>query len=256
MPPRSLWADEIPASVFKAALASISPKISDRSLLALGAHFLAPNHTITATDLALTVGLSTYRGINAEYGRLGSLLRSVSPVLAALDGQKSHAIAAFQRPSSRSGNWHLIMHAGLVEAITELGWFETDDVAVTPRDIHGGTALEGETRYRLTIHRRRERALRFVKLQRVRESNPDGKLVCQVPRCEFSFEATYGAIGYDYAEVHHIKPLASVRPNTTTTLDDLIVVCSNCHSMIHRGGDCREVVSLIPKVSRERRLTE
>ena len=56
---------------------------------------------------------------------------------------------------------------------------------------------------------------------------------CQA--CGFSFERFYGSHGEDFIEVHHKKPLASyqgvVEINPAT---DLAVLCSNCHSMIHR----------------------
>ena len=60
--------------------------------------------------------------------------------------------------------------------------------------------------------------------------------VCQA--CGFDFEKTYGEIGKDYIEVHHIKPLSegngAVKVNAAT---DLICICSNCHRMIHRRKD-------------------
>lgn len=60
--------------------------------------------------------------------------------------------------------------------------------------------------------------------------------VCQ--GCGFDFEKTYGEIGRDYIEVHHVKPLCegegSVPINAET---DLICVCANCHRMIHRRKD-------------------
>ncbi len=58
-------------------------------------------------------------------------------------------------------------------------------------------------------------------------------LTCEV--CGFDFEKTYGILGRDYIEVHHIKPLneigeeVQVNPKT-----DMICLCSNCHRMIHR----------------------
>ena len=55
-------------------------------------------------------------------------------------------------------------------------------------------------------------------------------LKCEV--CGFSFEETYGEIGKNYIEVHHIKPISEgereVDPRT-----DLVCLCSNCHRMIH-----------------------
>lgn len=58
-------------------------------------------------------------------------------------------------------------------------------------------------------------------------------LVCM--GCGFNFEIKYGAIGAGFIEVHHTKPIsslggaASVDPTT-----DLVVLCSNCHSIVHR----------------------
>ena len=57
---------------------------------------------------------------------------------------------------------------------------------------------------------------------------------CQV--CGFDFESTYGTLGKNYIEVHHINPLAEqdgehiVNPET-----DLVCLCANCHRMIHRN---------------------
>ena len=53
--------------------------------------------------------------------------------------------------------------------------------------------------------------------------------------CGFDFLEFYGERGRDYIEVHHVVPLSTldeavdVNPHT-----DLIVVCANCHRMIHR----------------------
>lgn len=52
--------------------------------------------------------------------------------------------------------------------------------------------------------------------------------------CEFNFEKTYGEIGKGFIHVHHIKPLASSGETKVNPRKDLIVVCPNCHSIIHR----------------------
>ena len=67
-----------------------------------------------------------------------------------------------------------------------------------------------------------------------------------VSKCGFDFEAVYGELGRDYAQVHHLKPLADRTKPSQTKLDDLAVVCANCHAMIHRGGKCRPLDKLIP----------
>lgn len=61
--------------------------------------------------------------------------------------------------------------------------------------------------------------------------------------CGFDFEKFYGERGKNYIEVHHIIPLSSrneqVEVNPAT---DLVVVCANCHRMIHRKKN--QVLSL------------
>lgn len=53
--------------------------------------------------------------------------------------------------------------------------------------------------------------------------------------CGFDFEAKYGAIGSGFIEVHHTKPISSLGGATTVNpATDLIVLCSNCHSIVHR----------------------
>lgn len=51
--------------------------------------------------------------------------------------------------------------------------------------------------------------------------------------CSFDFEAVYGTRGARYIECHHAVPL-HVSGETTTGLDDLVLLCANCHRMIHR----------------------
>jgi len=60
-----------------------------------------------------------------------------------------------------------------------------------------------------------------------------GKLECEV--CEFDFEQEYGSLGKGFCEVHHLKPLGDGSRAKTTKMEDLIVLCSNCHRMIHRS---------------------
>ena len=107
------------------------------------------------------------------------------------------------------------------------------------------TAFEGEERITLVRHRKREQKLRDAKLKQAQQKN-QGRLICEVPGCNFDFENVYGELGKDFAHVHHLKPLVDRESPSETSLDDLAVVCTNCHSMIHRGGKCRSLDKLIP----------
>jgi 5-methylcytosine-specific restriction protein A len=61
-------------------------------------------------------------------------------------------------------------------------------------------------------------------------------LTCKI--CGFNFRQTYGDIGAGYIEVHHLQPLSEVGcEHEVNPRDDLIVLCSNCHRMIHRDGN-------------------
>lgn len=58
---------------------------------------------------------------------------------------------------------------------------------------------------------------------------------CKCAICGFDFEEQYGKVGKDYIEVHHIVPLSSTEgEHKVDPINDLIPVCSNCHSIIHR----------------------
>ena len=54
------------------------------------------------------------------------------------------------------------------------------------------------------------------------------------------FEKVYGPLGKNFIEVHHTKPLSSVDEEVVVDSEkDLVVLCSNCHSMIHpEKGPC------------------
>ena len=56
---------------------------------------------------------------------------------------------------------------------------------------------------------------------------------CKV--CGFNFEAAYGEHGKNYIEVHHLTPISTLpEPSSINPREDLTVLCSNCHRMIHR----------------------
>ena len=86
---------------------------------------------------------------------------------------------------------------------------------------------------KLVTHLRRERDAKLVSAKKDDVLRRLGRLSCEA--CGFIFEAAYGDLGSGFCEVHHRKPLASAGENVSTSLDDLAVVCSNCHRMLHRS---------------------
>jgi len=54
--------------------------------------------------------------------------------------------------------------------------------------------------------------------------------------CGFNFESKYGEHGKDFIEAHHINPVSrNLEEKIVDPNKDLVVVCSNCHRMIHRN---------------------
>jgi hypothetical protein len=113
-------------------------------------------------------------------------------------------------------------------------------------------AFEGELRKRFVTHRSRESKLRNAKIREALQNN-EGKLRCEVPGCGFDFAEKYGPVGSCFAVVHHLVPLSEVKASgTKNSLKDLAVVCANCHAMIHRGGECRDLATLIKRKPKSR----
>lgn len=52
--------------------------------------------------------------------------------------------------------------------------------------------------------------------------------------CGFSFGKFYGDLAEGYIEVHHIEPLALSGEVVIDPETDLVPLCSNCHSVVHR----------------------
>ncbi|MGN7722812.1 HNH endonuclease [Chitinophaga sp. 22620] len=90
--------------------------------------------------------------------------------------------------------------------------------------------FEGSIIYKL--HKTKERSLKIVKKKKEQVLKETGKLTCEI--CEFDFQLTYGDIGRGFIECHHRTPLSSLKASTKTSLNDLALVCANCHRMLHR----------------------
>ena len=57
--------------------------------------------------------------------------------------------------------------------------------------------------------------------------------ICSV--CGMDFEEQYGDVGKGFIHVHHLKQLSDIgKEYQLDPINDLIPVCPNCHSMIHR----------------------
>lgn len=69
-----------------------------------------------------------------------------------------------------------------------------------------------------------------------------GEMTCEV--CNFNYKAVHGMSGEGFIECHHKKPLSMLVPGYKTRLEDLALVCANCHRMLHRGKVWQTIESL------------
>ena len=103
------------------------------------------------------------------------------------------------------------------------------------------TAPEGRVLVR--THMVRERNPTLVKRKKAAVLAKEGYLACEA--CGFDFKKTYGDRGQGFIECHHTKPLHTLNPESNTRLDDLALLCANCHRMIHVTSPWLTVKGLI-----------
>ena len=94
----------------------------------------------------------------------------------------------------------------------------------------------------LKQHYARERKSRIVEEAKRRRLQKDRELHCEI--CGFSFYDKYGERGKDFIEAHHTKPVSEMKPGDKTGIEDIALICSNCHRMIHRKIDNLSVEEL------------
>jgi len=93
----------------------------------------------------------------------------------------------------------------------------------------------------MRLHKRYERDPKLVREKR-KAAAAAGSMACEV--CGFDFEAAYGELGAGYIEVHHTKPVHTLQSGTKTKLEDLALLCGNCHRIAHRKRRSLGIVEL------------
>lgn len=118
--------DELPSvEAYKEALQIIKGGISLLQMGILRAQFLAPNHTLTAGQMAKAVGYreDQFQIVNSQYGRLGTKLREALDYHTGEDELKLWVFSEITGREQASDHWLLRMREPVVQALEELGWF-------------------------------------------------------------------------------------------------------------------------------------
>lgn len=102
-----------------------------------------------------------------------------------------------------------------------------DDISVREQS---EVFFEGEEY--LSTHVAHERNTEVVELAKARfKLKNDGRLFCE--KCGFDFSRKYGVRGSDFIEAHHTKAISQRIKNEPTRIEDLVMLCSNCHRIVH-----------------------
>jgi predicted HNH restriction endonuclease len=105
---------------------------------------------------------------------------------------------------------------------------DSDTMSLSPSE-PDDVFYEGARTEVVRTHLRRERSLREKKIAAVLLSG--ASLACEA--CGFDFATFYGPMGDRYIQVHHLLPLGDRSGPSETTLNDLALLCANCHVMAH-----------------------
>ncbi|HEY7974942.1 MAG TPA: HNH endonuclease [Ktedonobacterales bacterium] len=106
------------------------------------------------------------------------------------------------------------------------------ELADIPLDSPPDEQGRAEWRKVLRTHLAYERSQALVQQAKKRFKATHGRLYCEV--CAFDFSKAYGDLGEGYIEAHHTKPISELNSGDLTYISDLVMVCANCHRMIHR----------------------
>jgi 5-methylcytosine-specific restriction enzyme A len=237
---------EVPSvAEYLRGLQAIAPRMSEIQRSLLVTQYRAPEHSLTATQLAGLVGARRHSVVNLQYGRLGKMFceeTGFEPDKREVGTYRWWAVWSLGY-STRSG-FLWVMLPEVAEALERLGWVTPEEFSLPEEVPVGGKLAEG--------------AVRRVKINAY-ERNPAARARCiehhgaSCTVCSFDFESAYGPLAAGFVHVHHLKPLSEIGERyEIDPIKDLRPVCPNCHAVIHLDGRTRtieEVQSLLKQAA-------
>lgn len=188
------------------------------------------------------------KALHYEYAiDLDSRMRRIGQILGQLIGSsaqahaaeyisliQSHSASARLAELSEVLRGHLLLHpefdADIDEEEPEPSYIAP---LIEPAKLDIADLSAEETTRRLVAHYKidRSRKLRAAKIKVHLDTH--GSVYCE--NCSFDFAKAYPKLGDGFIEVHHKKQLALLMPNEKTFISDLMLLCANCHRMVHRS---------------------
>lgn len=107
---------------YRDALNSLAYFMAPKHRQLLLKHYRAPEHTVTATELAALVNYPDSNTVNLQYGTFSKGLADRMKWQIPPTAQASYAVAWFEKPEDSKEHWRWIMHPELVAALEALEW--------------------------------------------------------------------------------------------------------------------------------------
>ena len=106
---------------YVAAFQKIESQMTENQRKMLEIHAVSPCYMITARELAQAIGYLDYEAVNAQYGRLGSMVADAMGI--GFRGVSMLVILA--RPGTATNEeWNWVMRTNVIQALETLGWIE------------------------------------------------------------------------------------------------------------------------------------
>jgi putative restriction endonuclease len=135
--------NETPSSAqFATALKNV--RISKLQRKMINVHYQAPDHTLTALQMANALGYPHYSVSNGNYGKLGRLVGNNLDWTPPCDSDLG--VAVLCNFAKAKDHWLWIMRPEVVEAVERLGWVDLTTV-ILPEEVDvSSTYAEGAIR--------------------------------------------------------------------------------------------------------------
>lgn len=119
-------------------------------------------------------------------------------------------------------------------------YFEGEQEPATSDESEASEFPEGRPAF--VTHRKRERNPALIRAAKANALKKYGRLFCQV--CSFDFGKVYGRFGEGFIEAHHTIPISQLTDHSVSRVEDIALVCSNCHRILHRRRPWLEIEQL------------
>ncbi|MEW6063992.1 HNH endonuclease [Desulforamulus profundi] len=201
-----------------------------------------PNHMATATDIAIKNGQSP-KSYNSNVGQLG---KRIAKYLGIEAPRQKH-------DSTKFNYWHIMFLGARHKNGKNFLWIlrpelkEAIDELIIEKRLSILDTMDEYVKMPYEINKQQEESLFEGAMKKITvnayERNPKARKLClekygyKCCVCEFDFEKVYGDIGFQYIEVHHLRPLHEINKEyQIDPVNDLRPVCPNCHAMLHKAS--------------------